>query len=462
MYRKVSAILLSFSLVIPTFSSAAPVLAASAEETPSSVVATFADMNGHWANDAVVKFAQAHIVTGYDDQKFHPNEPVTRAEFVTFLNRVFRFAGNGTSSFSDVKPSDWYMDSVSKATQAGLIEGYPDGRFLPDEPILRQDAVLLLTRAFQIGSRAQDSISGFHDAVDIDDYAKSAMASLTSEGYVTGDEDHNLHPKRAMTRAETVELLNRMIVWMSPDYGDLKTKEIKGNVIINRPGTALQDMKIDGNLYVTEGVGEGEATFSNITVSGDTFVHGGGTHSVIFHKSNLSRVLLSKKNHLVRLALNENSSADIVEVTDPSIVEVASGATVKELHIGEAAGGSKIVNNGTIGHLKVGAAGVTVNDKPASIEKDGDKNVLVLEAKKESHSGHDYTSGKLTSQMKGDWTYGKFEVRAKLPVTQREIAKELGSSRSYVSRIEKRSLMKLYHEFIRRSDEAGEITIRDL
>ncbi|WP_236284249.1 hypothetical protein [Paenibacillus allorhizoplanae] len=54
----------------------------------------------------------------------------------------------------------------------------------------------------------------------------------------------------------------------------------------------------------------------------------------------------------------------------------------------------------------------------ASIEKDGNENVLVLEAKKESLSGHDFTSGKLTYQMKGDWTYGKFEVRAKLLISK--------------------------------------------
>ncbi|OPH46570.1 hypothetical protein BC351_13815 [Paenibacillus ferrarius] len=495
MYRKVCSTLLSFSLVVPFFSSAAPVLAASAEEKPSSMAVNFEDMNGHWANLAVAKFAQAGIVTGYEDQEFHPDEPVTRAEFVTFLNRVFRYESDGPSLFTDVKPSDWYKEAVSKATNAGLIQGYPDGRFIPNERIQRQDAVLLLTRAFQISNSTNDSILRFHDAAEIDDYAKSAMSSLISEGYLTGGDGQNLQPKRAMTRAETVELLGRMIAWMSPDFGDITTKEIKGNVIINRPGTTLQDVKIDGNLFVTEGVGEGEATFSNITVAGDTFINGGGTHSVIFNKSNLSHVVLNKKNKLVRFALNDNSSAKFIEVNHPSIVELSSGTTVKELHIGESAYGSKIVNKGTIVHMKVGAAGVTVNDKPvskgddlnlpedsgvkpstptssssnssnsssssqespwqliwndefngntidsskwnvqdtgtvynneleyyspnnASIEKDGNENVLVLEAKKESHSGRDYTSGKLTSQMKGDWTYGKFEVRAKLPIQQ--------------------------------------------
>ncbi|MBD0384512.1 S-layer homology domain-containing protein [Paenibacillus sedimenti] len=60
---------------------------------------------------------------GYDGLRFHPDEPVTRAEFATFLNRVFRYEGNGLSSFTDVKPSDWYMDSISKATQAGQLKG---------------------------------------------------------------------------------------------------------------------------------------------------------------------------------------------------------------------------------------------------------------------------------------------------------------------------------------------------
>ncbi|MBD0384466.1 carbohydrate binding domain-containing protein [Paenibacillus sedimenti] len=491
MYRKVCSTLLSISLIVPFFSPTA-VLATSVEAKPSSAAINFVDMNGHWANSAVAKFAHAGIVTGYDDQAFHPDEPVTRAEFVTFLNRVFRYEGNGPSSFTDVKPSDWYMDSVSKATQAGLIEGYPDGRFLPNERILRQDAVLLLTRAFQISSDTHDSISRFHDAAEIDDYAQSAMASLISAGYLTGGDGQSLQPKRAITRAETVELLNRIIGWMSPDFGDIKTSEINGNVIVNRPGTKLQDVKIDGNLYVAEGVGEGEVTFGNIMVAGDTLIKGGGAHSVIFNKSLLSRVVLSKKNNLVRVALNDSSSANVVEVNHPSIVELSSGSTVKEVRIGEAAYGSKIVNKGTIGHLKVGADGVTVNGQPVSkgddlklpekpgvvpgspsgssssssnssqddpwqlvwndefngstvdagkwnvqdtgtvynneleyyspnnvsLAKDGDKNVLVLEAKKESHSGRNYTSGKLTSQKKGDWTYGKFEVRAKLPVQQ--------------------------------------------
>ncbi|MCL6605162.1 MAG: carbohydrate binding domain-containing protein [Paenibacillus sp.] len=513
-HRKIS-ILLIFSIIVSLVSSAASIGAAGSLDggNPSSKV-YFEDMKGHWAGEAVAKLQEAEIVSGYTDGRFHPNDFVTRAEFVSMLNRVFQYVDKGDATFSDVKTSSWYADSVLKAQQAGLISGYSDGRFDPGSFILRQDSMLVLARTFQLKQSSAATMEKFTDGNTISDYAKPAVESMLAEGYLQGDSLGNLNPKQSITRAEAAFLLNQMIGWISRVEGEYTLKKIEGNVIINRPGVILKNTEIQGDLYVSEGVGDGEATFDHVSVTGKTYILGGGANSVVFNDSKLSDLAVGKKSGSVRVALTGNSSAQYIYITQKANLELSTGSRVEAVTIDLQAAGSSIRNNGTIALLEVFTDGIQLNGKildrgarlellqgtpqptstpagtsgstpvstpastpvntsastptstpapspspadpweliwndefngssidaskwnvqdtgtvynneleyykpdNASIRQESGNSVLALEAKSEDYQNRNYTSAKLTSKMKGDWTYGKFTVRAKLPVQQ--------------------------------------------
>lgn len=511
MYRRVISILLIIGLIVSIFPAPAEIQAAPPEEKSVSAH-SFRDVQNHWAGDAATKLAGEGILNGNGDGLFHPDAPITRAEFMAIVNRVFHYTDKGESTFSDVSASAWYADDLLKGHEAGIVDGYANGQFMPKTPVQRQDGFLMLSRAFHLEASPEKDLTSLSDGDKVASYARTAAESMVAAGYVKGDSAKKLNPRGAMTRAEAAVILNQMIGWVSPGAGEFSLGEIKGNAIVNRSGVVLKNSRISGVLYVTEGVGEGELKADHVTVSGNTWISGGGVHSVNFEHSTLAAVILDKKSGFIRLSLGGTSSASNVVVKHKATIEVSAGSTVTTMTIGPDASGSSIVNKGVIGLLEVDADGVLLDGLPvnkgsrlklpalsatpapasaapgsttsvstsaptstpastptttpssppegndawklvwndefnggsidtskwniedtgtvynneleyyrpdnAAIQEESGNSVLALEAKNEVYQGRNYTSAKLTSKMKGDWTYGKFTVRAKLPIQQ--------------------------------------------
>ncbi|SEL75534.1 Listeria/Bacterioides repeat-containing protein [Paenibacillus sp. cl141a] len=189
------------------------------------------DMKGHWAEAAVNEMASRLVVSGRSVAGFHPNEPVTRAEFVTMMVRSLGLTEQGnTSSFQDVTSRDWYVGAVSAASGSGLIHGYADGTFLPNGLISRQEAMVIFARAlkFAEGSpigEAMDSeavLDAFQDRAELASWAKGAAAEVVHSGLMSGY-DARLRPRSDMTRAETATILLRMLS-ASGMIGDMPSK----------------------------------------------------------------------------------------------------------------------------------------------------------------------------------------------------------------------------------------------
>ncbi|EGG33696.1 tail fiber protein [Paenibacillus sp. HGF5] len=188
------------------------------------------DMKGHWAEAAVNEMA-SRLIVGGSAAGFHPNEPVTRAEFVTMLVRSLGLTEQGnTSSFQDVTSRDWYVGAVSAASGNGLIHGYADGTFLPNGLISRQEAMVIFARALKFAEvspmvEAMDSeavLAAFQDRAELANWAKGAAAEVVHSGLMSGY-DAKLRPRSDMTRAETATILLRMLS-ASGMIGDMPSK----------------------------------------------------------------------------------------------------------------------------------------------------------------------------------------------------------------------------------------------
>ncbi|OZB91188.1 X2-like carbohydrate binding domain-containing protein [Paenibacillus sp. XY044] len=158
-------------------------------------------------------------IQGYPDGTFRPDRPVTRAEMAAILSKAAPQAAGDTTgaapgaAFRDVKDGFWAGQAIAAVTAAGLMKGYEDGTFKPEQAITRAEMATLVSR---LKSDASAAGSGFRDTAG--HWAESAIAKTQGAGILNGYPDGTFRPSKALTRAEAVTALNRAL-GRGPLYG---------------------------------------------------------------------------------------------------------------------------------------------------------------------------------------------------------------------------------------------------
>ncbi|OAT81312.1 S-layer homology domain-containing protein [Desulfotomaculum copahuensis] len=177
-------------------------------------VQSFTDLTApsfDWAKNSIEKLAGAGIVAGVGENRFAPARPVTRAEFAAMLVQALHLpVRTGTAvSFKDVRADDWYAGAVAAAYQAGLIKGYRDGTFRPNNTINREELAAMLVRAMKLTGTEQKLT--FSDESKIDAWAKNSVAAAVAGGLLKGFPDGTFRPQAAAGRAECAVMVYRML-----------------------------------------------------------------------------------------------------------------------------------------------------------------------------------------------------------------------------------------------------------
>ena len=171
----------------------------------------FADLSSsHWAAKAVEYLNKQGIVKGYEDGTFRPDDSVTREEFVAMLVRAFANADSeNTVDFKDADPNAWYYPYIVAAAQNGVVNG--DGEnFGVGRTITRQDMCAMLARiakAFNVSLNGKYSTVIFDDESQIADYAKDSVKSLQISGVVNGIGNGLFDPTGSVSRAMAAKAL---------------------------------------------------------------------------------------------------------------------------------------------------------------------------------------------------------------------------------------------------------------
>ncbi len=204
-----------------TATKAPDVSASTAPEQPTSAPATvdsglpFIDVNPNdWYYQAVSEIYSLGLMVGETDTMFAPNDTLTRGMFVCILNRLDGANSAAEPIYSDVDLNEYYASAVTWGTTAGVIEGYGDGTFGPDDAVTREQAAAILWRySKHLGEdvSASADISGYADSGNVSEYARAAMAWACGKEIVSGYEDNTLRPASDITRAETAVILIRYI-----------------------------------------------------------------------------------------------------------------------------------------------------------------------------------------------------------------------------------------------------------
>lgn len=169
--------------------------------------------DGAWYKEAVEELFKRNIVSGKDDEKFAPNDSVTREEFVAMLVRTINADGETSIELTDVKDGAWYEQAVKKAIALGIAVGYDNGKFGVGELITRQDAAVFTARASKYFNMdiSQKSDSLFADDEQISDYAKDSVYAMRNNGIISGMEDNTFAPNANCTRAQAAVMIYRFL-----------------------------------------------------------------------------------------------------------------------------------------------------------------------------------------------------------------------------------------------------------
>ncbi len=176
-------------------------------------VPRLSDIAGHWAEAAVNEMATKGIVTGYPEGDFRPQNGVTRAEFVAMLGRALGWDSlqtvGGDPGFIDEIPP-WATGHISTAIMFKVVEGYPDGSFQPNKKIDRSEMAVIINRALRLNVK-QGGAGGspYKDYNSIPAWARDDVTCASAAGLLQGDDEGLFRPKNGATRAESATVINR-------------------------------------------------------------------------------------------------------------------------------------------------------------------------------------------------------------------------------------------------------------
>jgi|GEM_PF-1814110 len=170
--------------------------------------ASFPDLRGHRAEQAVNFLRGRGIIGGYPDGMFHPDEQVSRAALAVMLAKAKNLSPNPAAVwFKDVVPGHWAAGAIGAVKGAGYLHGYPDGRFRPDQGVTRAETAAILRSAFPVQAKAP--AVKFRDLTG--HWAAGDIELLAAAGILEGFADGTFRPDQAMSRADVAMALARIL-----------------------------------------------------------------------------------------------------------------------------------------------------------------------------------------------------------------------------------------------------------
>ncbi|WP_425353879.1 S-layer homology domain-containing protein [Cohnella thailandensis] len=171
---------------------------------------TFGDTRNHWAGSSIAKAIKLRIVSGYEDNTFRPNAPVSRAEFAAMIVRAFGLPPSASSApFTDTG-SNWAAGSIGALAEKGIVTGYANGSFKPNDTISRAEMVAIIARIVNLSAISTGTPASFAD-LSGSYWAANAIKQAAAARLVQGISDSLFAPGNSVTRAEAVTLIIRAL-----------------------------------------------------------------------------------------------------------------------------------------------------------------------------------------------------------------------------------------------------------
>jgi hypothetical protein len=185
--------------------------------TTSAVETDFSDVpSDYWARPFILVMVQRGLMKGFPDNTFRPEQSVSRAEFAGMVQRSFdRSKTEPSINFKDLSRGDEEVPAIDQAVQMEFMKGYPGQVFRPDQPISKAESLVALANGLRLVnvSSPEQVISFYQDAAQIPRYAIDEVATATTSGLVVNHpEPKILAPQQIITRAEAAALMYQALV----------------------------------------------------------------------------------------------------------------------------------------------------------------------------------------------------------------------------------------------------------
>ena len=180
---------------------------------------SFTDISGHWAAGSIDFVTEREIFVGTGGGNFSPDLGMTRAMFAAVIGRLYErsygeIKTSGTHTFTDCDYNTYYGKYIAWASKNGIIYGYGNGRFGPDDQITREQMAVIIYRFADFLGVIPDSIGtvlGYPDGDSISDYAKNAALYCQTTRIISGRKGGVFAPQDTVTRAEVAAIIQRFV-----------------------------------------------------------------------------------------------------------------------------------------------------------------------------------------------------------------------------------------------------------
>lgn len=234
-----------------------------------------AQVHADYTDPYMKRMEELGLLQGDADGDLRPGDPITRAEFVTIINRAFGYRSAGGHPFRDVPGTAWYAEDVDIGYTEGYITGTSPTAFSPNLSITREEAAFILAKNLMMEPAVGENTS-FADGRSISTWSRGMVSAAAENNLISGYPDGTFRPQKSITRGEAAVILLNAVGTPVSRPGTTTLGDVWGNVTITSSGVTLKDTVVAGNLYVTAGVELGDVVLENVKVLGEIVVSGGG------------------------------------------------------------------------------------------------------------------------------------------------------------------------------------------
>lgn len=337
------------------------------DNKPATDFSKFKDVGNHWARSSLQWAVKNGIVAGTSSTTITPNGPVTRAQLAMMVTRAFGATKEADiSMYVDVAKDAWYYGAIAKAVQMGCFSGFGNAAN-PNENVNRQEVAVMLVKAAGYPLTNTGNLNRFKDASLVDSWAAPYLSTAIANGIMAGYDNGNCGPKDPVTRAQFVTMLQRVATAYMTPTATFTEKTVNGSLMVGVGNISLDNMTINGNVFLSDGVGTGDITFNGTKVTGSVFVRGTGPDTVkLTNGSTATSVVLTNPNNAVRLVVDDSSQVRTTYVHDANGGVTLSGDV-----------GAVVVETGKapVKFLEATADDITVQGKFAELSIDSKSSV---------------------------------------------------------------------------------------
>lgn len=350
------AMLLAAAMLLPT-----PAFAAS----PSG----FSDFPTDWSRAALAQAVENGLLSGANG-RINAEGRLSRAEMAAIVNRAFGASSAASlSGFTDVSRDAWYYQDMAKAVRMGTFTG-SNGRLSPESAITREEAFAVLARAFALEDGSASTLNGFADGAAVSSWACGGVAAMVENGCVQGS-NGLLNPDGYITRAEFAQVMYTM-AQRYVNAGETLSQNVDGSVIVRGAGAVLENMTVNGDLILADGIGAEDVTLKNVTVTGRIIIRGGEDCVKLTNSSAAGGVVISNPNGDTLLEVSGGKLNTVTVKTDLIVdgeldtVVIVDEATVTVLEDGKIdliraeADGARVDGDGRVTRVQADADDVRV------------------------------------------------------------------------------------------------------